>query len=60
MGAGVMHGAPVISNMVSAIKQLYAMHPDLYVSMASEQSYQAGTVDMMVASPVGHHLQALP
>lgn len=41
-GAGVMHGAPVISNMVSAIKQLNAMFPDLYVSMAPEHPYVQG------------------
>jgi chitinase len=41
-GAGVMHGAPVISNMVSAIKQLNAMYPDLYVSMAPEHPYVQG------------------
>lgn len=41
-GAGVMHGAPVISNMVSAIKQLHAMFPDLYVSMAPEHPYVQG------------------
>ncbi len=41
-GAGVMHGAPVISNMVSAIKQLHAMYPDLYVSMAPEHPYVQG------------------
>lgn len=41
-GAGVMHGAPVINNMVSAIKQLHAMFPDLYVSMAPEHPYVQG------------------
>ncbi len=41
-GAGVIHGAPVISNMVSAIKQLNAMYPDLYVSMAPEHPYVQG------------------
>jgi chitinase len=41
-GAGVQHGAPVISNMVSAIKQLNAMYPDLYVSMAPEHPYVQG------------------
>ncbi|HSC66642.1 MAG TPA: glycosyl hydrolase family 18 protein [Cellvibrio sp.] len=41
-GAGVMHGAPVIGNMVSAIKQLNAMYPDLYVSMAPEHPYVQG------------------
>lgn len=41
-GAGVLHGAPVISNMVSAIKQLNAMFPDLYVSMAPEHPYVQG------------------
>ncbi len=41
-GAGVLHGAPVISNMVSAIKQLNAMYPDLYVSMAPEHPYVQG------------------
>ncbi len=41
-GAGVIHGAPVISNMVSAIKQLDAMYPDLYVSMAPEHPYVQG------------------
>ncbi|MEN0038802.1 MAG: glycosyl hydrolase family 18 protein [Cellvibrio sp.] len=41
-GAGVMHGAPVIGNMVSAIKQLHAMFPDLYVSMAPEHPYVQG------------------
>ncbi|WP_331345173.1 chitinase [Cellvibrio sp. UBA7661] len=41
-GAGVMHGAPVINNMVSAIKQLNAMYPDFYVSMAPEHPYVQG------------------
>ena len=41
-GAGVMHGAPVIGNMISAIKQLHAMYPDLYVSMAPEHPYVQG------------------
>jgi chitinase len=41
-GAGVMHGAPVINNMVSAIKQLHNMFPDLYVSMAPEHPYVQG------------------
>lgn len=41
-GAGVIHGAPVITNMVSAIKQLDAMYPDLYVSMAPEHPYVQG------------------
>jgi chitinase len=41
-GAGVMHGAPVIGNMVSAIKQLHAMFPNLYVSMAPEHPYVQG------------------
>ena len=41
-GAGVMHGAPVIANMVSAIKQLDAMYPDLYLSMAPEHPYVQG------------------
>jgi len=41
-GAGVMHGAPVIGNMVSAIKQLNAMYPDLYLSMAPEHPYVQG------------------
>ena len=41
-GAGVLHGAPVIQNMVSAIKQLHAMFPDLYVSMAPEHPYVQG------------------
>lgn len=41
-GAGVMHGAPVIGNMVSAIKQLHSMYPDLYVSMAPEHPYVQG------------------
>lgn len=41
-GAGVQHGAPVISNMVSAIKQLNAMFQDLYVSMAPEHPYVQG------------------
>lgn len=41
-GAGVQHGAPVISNMVSAIRQLNAMFPDLYVSMAPEHPYVQG------------------
>lgn len=41
-GAGVMHGAPVIGNMVSAIKQLNTMFPDLYLSMAPEHPYVQG------------------
>ena len=41
-GAGVLHGAPVIGNMVSAIKQLHAMFPNLYVSMAPEHPYVQG------------------
>lgn len=41
-GAGVLHGAPVINNMVSAIKQLHSMFPDLYVSMAPEHPYVQG------------------
>lgn len=41
-GAGVLHGASVITNMVSAIKQLHSMFPDLYVSMAPEHPYVQG------------------
>ncbi len=41
-GAGVLHGAPVIQNMVSAIKQLHSRFPNLYVSMAPEHPYVQG------------------
>lgn len=41
-GAGVLHGAPVIQNMVTAIKRLDAMFPDFYLSMAPEHPYVQG------------------
>ena len=45
--AGVVHGAPVLGHLVSAVKRLHAMFPDLYVSMAPEHPYvQGGWVSM--------------
>lgn len=45
--AGVVHGAPVLGHLVSAVKRLHAMYPDLYVSMAPEHPYvQGGWVSM--------------
>lgn len=41
-GAGVLHGAPVIQNMVTAIKQLKARFPKMYLSMAPEHPYVQG------------------
>jgi len=45
--AGVVHGAPVAARLVSAVKRLHAMYPNLYVSMAPEHPYvQGGWVSM--------------
>ncbi|MCL7715322.1 chitinase [Stenotrophomonas mori] len=45
--AGVVHGAPVVRHLVSAVKRLHAMYPNLYVSMAPEHPYvQGGWVAM--------------
>ena len=45
--AGVVHGAPVTGHLVSAVKRLHAMYPNLYVSMAPEHPYvQGGWVSM--------------
>lgn len=45
--AGVVHGAPVVGHLVSAVKRLHAMYPNLYVSMAPEHPYvQGGWVAM--------------
>ncbi|MCD9085722.1 chitinase [Stenotrophomonas sp. SY1] len=45
--AGVTHGAPVVPHLISAVKRLHAMYPDLYVSMAPEHPYvQGGYVSM--------------
>lgn len=45
--AGVVHGAPVIPHLVSAVKRLHGMYPNLYVSMAPEHPYvQGGFVSM--------------
>ena len=41
-GAGVMHGAPVIANLTSALKQLNAAYPNFYLSMAPEHPYVQG------------------
>ncbi|MBB5212719.1 chitinase [Microbulbifer hydrolyticus] len=41
-GAGVMHGAPVIQNMVNAVKQLKQRYPGMYLSMAPEHPYVQG------------------
>lgn len=41
-GAGVSWGAPVISNLVTAVKQLKATRPSLYLSMAPEHPYVQG------------------
>ena len=45
--AGVTHGAPVVPHLISAVKRLHAMYPNLYVSMAPEHPYvQGGYVSM--------------
>jgi len=45
--AGVVHGAPVTGHLVSAVRRLHAMYPNLYVSMAPEHPYvQGGWVSM--------------
>jgi len=45
--AGVEHGAPVVPHLISAVKRLHAMYPNLYVSMAPEHPYvQGGLVSM--------------
>ncbi|BFM12835.1 hypothetical protein R50072_29880 [Simiduia litorea] len=41
-GAGVMHGAPVINNLVAAVKQLKQRYPSMYLSMAPEHPYVQG------------------
>jgi chitinase len=41
-GAGVSWGAPVITNLVTAVKQLKASFPNLYLSMAPEHPYVQG------------------
>lgn len=41
-GAGVSWGAPVVSNLVTAVKQLKASFPNLYLSMAPEHPYVQG------------------
>lgn len=41
-GANVAHGAPVIANLISAVKQLKALFPNLYLSMAPEHPYVQG------------------
>jgi chitinase len=41
-GANVSWGAPVITNLISAVKQLKAKHPQLYLSMAPEHPYVQG------------------
>ncbi len=42
-GAGVLHGTPIIPNMVSAVKQLKArVGPSFYLSMAPEHPYVQG------------------
>lgn len=41
-GAGVSWGAPVIGNLVTAVKQLKATRPSLYLSMAPEHPYVQG------------------
>ncbi|WP_312367000.1 chitinase [Stenotrophomonas sp.] len=45
--AGVVHGAPVTPHLISAVKRLHGMYPNLYVSMAPEHPYvQGGFVSM--------------
>ena len=45
--AGVEHGQPVVPHLISAVKRLHAMYPNLYVSMAPEHPYvQGGLVSM--------------
>ncbi|SBV37906.1 Endo-chitinase, putative, chi18C (fragment) [uncultured Stenotrophomonas sp.] len=45
--AGVEHGAPAVPHLISAVKRLHAMYPNLYVSMAPEHPYvQGGLVSM--------------
>lgn len=45
--AGVTHDAPVVAHLVSAVKRLHRMYPNLYVSMAPEHPYvQGGFVSM--------------
>lgn len=45
--AGVVHDAPVTPHLISAVKRLHAMYPNLYVSMAPEHPYvQGGFVSM--------------
>lgn len=41
-GANVSWGAPVIGNIVAAVKQLKQQFPDLYLSMAPEHPYVHG------------------
>lgn len=41
-GAGVSWGAPVVTNLVTAVKQLKATFPNLYLSMAPEHPYVQG------------------
>jgi chitinase len=41
-GAGVTLGAPIITNLPLAVKQLKAKFPNLYVSMAPEHPYVQG------------------
>lgn len=41
-GAGVSWGAPVVGNLVTAVKQLKATRPSLYLSMAPEHPYVQG------------------
>lgn len=41
-GAGVSWGAPVVTNLVTAIKQIKTTHPNLYLSMAPEHPYVQG------------------
>ncbi|MFC6980424.1 glycosyl hydrolase family 18 protein [Microbulbifer taiwanensis] len=41
-GAGVIHGAPVIDNLVDAVRQLKQRYPNLYLSMAPEHPYVQG------------------
>jgi chitinase len=41
-GAGVMHGAPVINNIVSAASQLNSRFSNFYLSMAPEHPYVQG------------------
>ena len=45
--AGVTHDAPVVPHLISAVKRLHGMYPNLYVSMAPEHPYvQGGFVSM--------------